>query len=63
MKTISLPTLASRSIVTGLLFCFFVILLGATANAQASATQTKDPSWETLSEQYEVPQWFTDARF
>ncbi|TWU34588.1 Alpha-L-fucosidase [Novipirellula aureliae] len=25
--------------------------------------QDEDLSWEALSEQYEVPQWFTDARF
>ncbi|XMO85370.1 alpha-L-fucosidase [Algibacter sp. AS12] len=28
-----------------------------------SYAQEKDLSWEALSEQYEVPEWYTDARF
>ena len=39
-------------------FITFIFLVASYCNAQE-----KDLSWKELSDQYEVPQWFTDARF
>ncbi|MBP1841263.1 alpha-L-fucosidase [Formosa algae] len=41
-----------------LLILFFIIAMGSLSYAQ-----DKDLSWEDLSKQYEVPEWFTEARF
>ncbi len=41
-----------------LLLCFSILFSATTCQAQAPP-----PSWEKLSEQYEVPEWFTAARF
>jgi len=40
------------------LVLFFTIAISLFSHAQ-----DQDLSWEALSAQYEVPKWFTDARF
>ena len=43
-----------------LLSLFFT---STTCHAQDQGVSSKDLTWQQLTDQYEVPQWFTDARF
>ncbi|MDW5290280.1 alpha-L-fucosidase [Formosa sp. PL04] len=40
-----------------------LLIFIAVAISTFSYSQDKDLSWEALSEQYEIPEWYTDARF
>jgi alpha-L-fucosidase len=40
-----------------------IVLVVSLMMASVSQAQDKELSWEQLSQQYKIPQWFTDARF
>ena len=58
MKTIKQSSHASKSAISCMLILSFFMALSTTCFAQET-----DLTWKELSDQYEVPEWFTNARF
>jgi len=58
MKIKQLLIIANKQYVKHILFVFFAIVLSITCYSQE-----EELTWEELREQYEFPEWYTEARF
>jgi alpha-L-fucosidase len=58
MKILHQSMILSKSNLRSILLVFLTTVIST-----AGYSQDKELSWEELSEQYEIPEWFSDARF